>query len=41
MGKWKGIKAMIHFMLYALGIIDLMKEVDKEIERESNQLKPK
>lgn len=26
---------MIHFMLYALGIVDLMKEVDKKIAEEA------
>jgi len=34
MEKWKGIKTMIHFMLYAIGILDLMKKVDEELRKE-------
>jgi hypothetical protein len=40
MERRKRIKSLIHFWLYALGIIDLMKRVDDKIERESDQLKP-
>lgn len=38
MERLKGIKIMIHFMLYALGIIDLMKEVDEELKKEDDSI---
>jgi hypothetical protein len=35
--KVKDIKKFLHFMSFAVGLSDLMKQVDKEL----NQLKPK
>jgi hypothetical protein len=39
--KIKSIKSLLHFWSFAVGFQSLMKKVDKEIQGESDQLKPK
>lgn len=33
--KIKDIRSFLHFLSFAIGISDLMKEVDKEMEKDS------
>lgn len=33
--KIKGIKCFLHFLSFSIGIADLMKRVDKEMEKDS------